>query len=209
MYTAVLEQQWEKDPKKRIQIFQFSSNTVSLRDLLSSADLLSLQKYAYFLGSSRMLSLESNLFSSVLTTFTRVTCNLRLAGGKGGYGSLLRAQGNKMSSQRSTNLESCRNLSGQRLRTIHQSQAIAEHIQKQPQVQKEKRAKIKDNIERIIDKYESSLSPSAVIPSEFFDTAEKIELQIEESLENVLSKPSSSVQKLSSSCITYWEEEEE
>jgi hypothetical protein len=44
---------------------------------------------------------------------------LRLRGGKGGFGSMLRAQGGRMSSQKTTNFESCRDLSGRRLKTIN------------------------------------------------------------------------------------------
>ena len=47
---------------------------------------------------------------------------LRLLGGKGGFGSQLRAQGNKMSSKkRAGNYESCRSLNGQRLRVQKQT----------------------------------------------------------------------------------------
>lgn len=42
----------------------------------------------------------------------------RLRGGKGGFGSQLRAAGGRMSSQKTNNNDSCRDLSGRRLSTI-------------------------------------------------------------------------------------------
>ena len=47
---------------------------------------------------------------------------VRLPGGKGGFGSQLRAQGGRMSSQRQANNDSCRDLNGRRLSTIKEAQ---------------------------------------------------------------------------------------
>jgi hypothetical protein len=41
----------------------------------------------------------------------------RLCGGKGGFGTMLRSMGGRMASQKSTNLDACRDLSGRRLKT--------------------------------------------------------------------------------------------
>jgi hypothetical protein len=51
---------------------------------------------------------------------TLITLRLvpRLRGGKGGFGSQLRAAGGRMSSQKTSNNDSCRDLSGRRLSTI-------------------------------------------------------------------------------------------
>jgi hypothetical protein len=58
-----------------------------------------------------------------------VQVRLRLPGGKGGFGSQLRAQGNKMSSKkRAGNYEACRDLSGQRLRSQKQAKLIADYV---------------------------------------------------------------------------------
>lgn len=46
----------------------------------------------------------------------------RLQGGKGGFGSQLRAAGGRMSSGKNTNTDSCRDLSGRRLSTIKEAQ---------------------------------------------------------------------------------------
>ena len=45
----------------------------------------------------------------------------RMRGGKGGFGSQLRAAGGRMSSQKTNNSDSCRDLSGRRLSTIKEA----------------------------------------------------------------------------------------
>lgn len=47
---------------------------------------------------------------------------VRVRGGKGGFGSQLRAAGGRMSSGKATNTDSCRDLSGRRLSTIKEAQ---------------------------------------------------------------------------------------
>lgn len=47
----------------------------------------------------------------------------RLCGGKGGFGSQLRAAGGRMSSQKTNNNDSCRDLNGRRLSTIKEAKA--------------------------------------------------------------------------------------
>ena len=45
----------------------------------------------------------------------------RLLGGKGGFGSQLRAAGGRMSSQKTSNNDSCRDLTGRRLSTVKEA----------------------------------------------------------------------------------------
>jgi len=49
----------------------------------------------------------------------------RMRGGKGGFGSQLRAAGGRMSSQKTNNNDSCRDLSGRRLSTIKEAKKCA------------------------------------------------------------------------------------
>ncbi|XP_043915622.1 replication stress response regulator SDE2 [Protopterus annectens] len=53
----------------------------------------------------------------------------RLCGGKGGFGSMLRALGAQI--EKTTNREACRDLSGRRLRDVNHEKAMAEWIKKQ------------------------------------------------------------------------------
>ncbi|PCH42662.1 hypothetical protein WOLCODRAFT_138010 [Wolfiporia cocos MD-104 SS10] len=56
----------------------------------------------------------------------------RLRGGKGGFGSQLRAAGGRMSSQKTSNNDSCRDLNGRRLSTIKEAKRLAEYIESEP-----------------------------------------------------------------------------
>ena len=51
----------------------------------------------------------------------------RMRGGKGGFGSQLRAAGGRMSSQKTSNNDSCRDLSGRRLSTIKEAKRRVSH----------------------------------------------------------------------------------
>jgi len=55
-----------------------------------------------------------------------------LAGGKGGFGSQLRAAGGRMSSQKTSNNDSCRDLSGRRISTVKQAQQLSEYMESAP-----------------------------------------------------------------------------
>jgi hypothetical protein len=74
----------------------------------------------------------------------------RVKGGKGGFGSQLRAQGGRMSSRKVTNKESCRDLSGRRLRNVNQSKVLAEYLSKEPERQKAETDKKKRRMEAIV-----------------------------------------------------------
>ncbi|KAA1467353.1 hypothetical protein DENSPDRAFT_832373 [Dentipellis sp. KUC8613] len=56
----------------------------------------------------------------------------RMRGGKGGFGSQLRAAGGRMSSQKTSNNDSCRDLSGRRLSTIKEAKKLAEYLESEP-----------------------------------------------------------------------------
>ncbi|EAU85597.1 hypothetical protein CC1G_06310 [Coprinopsis cinerea okayama7 len=57
----------------------------------------------------------------------------RILGGKGGFGSQLRAAGGRMSSQKTNNNDSCRDLSGRRLSTIREAKKLAEYLESEPE----------------------------------------------------------------------------
>ena len=63
-----------------------------------------------------------------------------LCGGKGGFGSQLRAAGGRMSSRRKNNqgnsINSNRNLDGRRLRTVNEAKALAEYLALKPEMEK-------------------------------------------------------------------------
>ncbi|KAI2795151.1 hypothetical protein POX_a01756 [Penicillium oxalicum] len=66
-----------------------------------------------------------------------------LCGGKGGFGSQLRAAGGRMASKRKRNQgdanSSSRNLDGRRLRTINEAKALAEYLAVKPEMDKQEK----------------------------------------------------------------------
>lgn len=77
---------------------------------------------------------------------------LRLLGGKGGFGSQLRAQGNKMSSKkRAGNYESCRSLNGQRLRVQKQTKMVEEYLAREPERLSKREKEIREKMQRHLE----------------------------------------------------------
>ncbi|KAH9467315.1 hypothetical protein H4Q26_016574 [Puccinia striiformis f. sp. tritici PST-130] len=71
----------------------------------------------------------------------------KILGGKGGFGSQLRAAGGRMSSQKTQNNDSCRDLSGRRLSTIKEAQKLAAAIAAEPERQLAKRKEAEERLE--------------------------------------------------------------
>src|ERR1700748_1715654 len=103
--------------------------------------------------SNRQLSPSSYAsITSLLSSPSDNLLNLRLStplcGGKGGFGSQLRAAGGRMSSRKKKNQgdahASSRNLDGRRLRTIKEAKALAEYLAVKPEMDKtEKEERLK------------------------------------------------------------------
>ncbi|XP_075060441.1 splicing regulator SDE2 [Mixophyes fleayi] len=70
----------------------------------------------------------------------------RLCGGKGGFGSMLRALGAQI--EKTTNREACRDLSGRRLRDVNHEKAMAEWIKKQADREAEKEQRRLERLKR-------------------------------------------------------------
>ncbi|KAG9294278.1 hypothetical protein G9A89_021637 [Geosiphon pyriformis] len=100
----------------------------------------------------RLVKLNGRTLDDVTPVFQEgedfLTLNLKLGilGGKGGFGSMLRAQGGKMASQKTTNFEACRDLNGRRLRTINEAKKLADYLEKEPERQRAKEEKIQKKI---------------------------------------------------------------
>ncbi|XP_068893892.1 splicing regulator SDE2-like [Tenebrio molitor] len=74
----------------------------------------------------------------------------RLVGGKGGFGSMLRAIGAQI--EKTTNREACRDLSGRRLRDINEEQRLKNWIAAQAEREKEAAEKKQKKLERLMEK---------------------------------------------------------
>ncbi|KAJ5779705.1 hypothetical protein N7457_007425 [Penicillium paradoxum] len=83
----------------------------------------------------------------------RLTVPLR--GGKGGFGSQLRAAGGRMSSKRKRNQGdnngSSRNLDGRRLRTVNEAKALAEYLAVKPEMDKKEKEERQRRWQAVVD----------------------------------------------------------
>ncbi|XP_036309342.1 replication stress response regulator SDE2 isoform X2 [Pipistrellus kuhlii] len=70
----------------------------------------------------------------------------RLHGGKGGFGSMLRALGAQI--EKTTNREACRDLSGRRLRDVNHEKAMAEWVKQQAEREAEKEQRRLERLQR-------------------------------------------------------------
>ncbi|UKZ80536.1 hypothetical protein TrVFT333_008297 [Trichoderma virens FT-333] len=109
--------------------------------------------------SNRLLPQVSEApISTYLTSDEDDFLSLRLAiplcGGKGGFGSQLRAAGGRMSSRKKQKQDdggSSRNLDGRRLRTINEAKALAEYLAIKPEMEKKEKEKRRQRWEEIVD----------------------------------------------------------
>lgn len=88
----------------------------------------------------------------ISTTLEHAAVHFRLLGGKGGFGSNLRAQGNKMSARkRSGGNDACRDLSGRRLRTVNETKLIAEYLKREPELERKREAEIREKMLKALE----------------------------------------------------------
>ncbi|KAG7204082.1 hypothetical protein KM043_001933 [Ampulex compressa] len=76
-----------------------------------------------------------------------VTLSPKLLGGKGGFGSMLRAIGAQI--EKTTNREACRDLSGRRLRDINEEKRLKAWIEKQSKREEEAAERKKKKLDRL------------------------------------------------------------
>ncbi|KAJ2850697.1 hypothetical protein GGI22_005351 [Coemansia erecta] len=74
----------------------------------------------------------------------------RLAGGKGGFGSMLRSQGSRMKSDKPENYDDCRDLYGRRLKTLKEAKSIVDKLEAEEEaremIKERRRKKIQDGL---------------------------------------------------------------
>ena len=97
----------------------------------------------------------STLVSSRHDAFLSLRLSAPLCGGKGGFGSQLRAAGGRMSSKRKNNQgesnSSNRNLDGRRLRTVNEAKALAEYLAMKPEMEKKEKESRRARWEQVVD----------------------------------------------------------
>jgi hypothetical protein len=110
--------------------------------------------------SNKLLPTESDtricdLLSSPQDDFLSLRLSSRLCGGKGGFGSQLRAAGGRMSSKRKRGQGeengSSRNLDGRRLRTVNEAKALAEYLAIKPDMAKREKEERRKRWEQVVE----------------------------------------------------------
>ncbi|ODQ50650.1 hypothetical protein SAICODRAFT_27321 [Saitoella complicata NRRL Y-17804] len=95
------------------------------------------------------------------TDYLRLRLTPHLPGGKGGFGSQLRAAGGRMSSQ-PTNNSACRDLSGRRLRSIQEAEELARYERERPKREREEKKRRRERLEGKIRTVEREEEQGAV-----------------------------------------------
>ena len=97
----------------------------------------------------------SSLLSSHHDSILPLRLSVPLCGGKGGFGSQLRAAGGRMSSKKKKNVgdqnSSNRNLDGRRLRTVNEAKALAEYLALKPEMDKKEKEARRKRWEQVVE----------------------------------------------------------
>ncbi|XP_053163392.1 splicing regulator SDE2 [Hemicordylus capensis] len=133
-----------RDPfTSRVQLVPWSAEGDSVRVLLRArcqAQGLP-EDHFYVKCNGRCINLEDVLHDGVVYSLEP-----RLSGGKGGFGSMLRALGAQI--EKTTNREACRDLSGRRLRDVNHEKAMAEWVKQQAERESDKEQRRLERLKR-------------------------------------------------------------
>ncbi|CAO2165953.1 unnamed protein product [Urochloa humidicola] len=112
----------------RTRCLRFATPTVSGAALLESvASLSRVPAAALRIVTDRLdVSPSSVLASAADGQFPSATALLRLRGGKGGFGSLLRGAASKAGQKKTSNFDACRDINGRRLRHVNAERRLEE-----------------------------------------------------------------------------------
>ncbi|KAF2027511.1 hypothetical protein EK21DRAFT_102472 [Setomelanomma holmii] len=137
----------------------------------------------------------SSLLSSPSDTFLSLRLTVPLCGGKGGFGSILRAQGGRMSSRKKNTGDanaSSRNLDGRRLRTVAEAKVLAEYLAIKPEMEqreKEERRKRWEDIVASTERKQEELMHSrgtARLDAQWVENKEEAETKTREAIEKMM-----------------------
>lgn len=122
-----------------------------------SLDLTTTSNKQIIPSSERLQSLliARNGDSSITSNLLPLRLTVPLRGGKGGFGSQLRAAGGRMSSKRKRTQgddnASSRNLDGRRFRTVNEAKALAEYLAVKPEMDQKEREERRRRWQSIVD----------------------------------------------------------
>ncbi|KAI9869412.1 MAG: hypothetical protein M1813_000201 [Trichoglossum hirsutum] len=137
-----------------------SSSICDLTDLVSARLPQTGTRLVLTTTSNKQLSPSSqapisDLLSDVNDEILPLRLSVPLCGGKGGFGSQLRAAGGRMSSRRKKNQGenngSNRNLDGRRLRTVTEAKKLAEYLALKPDMEKKEKEARRKRWEQVVE----------------------------------------------------------
>lgn len=113
----------------RTQCLQISSPIISgetLKRHLFAKTRIPDHPFLRLITGSRIVSDETLISASADGFFPSCVLLLRLSGGKGGFGSLLRGAATKAGQKKTNNFDACRDMSGRRLRHVNAERKLEE-----------------------------------------------------------------------------------
>lgn len=132
-------------------------------------------------------------------TFLPLRISARLCGGKGGFGSQLRAAGGRMSSKKNRDRQdqngSNRNLDGRRLRTVDEAKRLAEYLATKPEMERKEKEERRKRWEAVIDAAEATEakikagkmgSNQGRLDAEYVESKEAAEEKVREAVQKAL-----------------------
>jgi len=160
-----------------LEINEISNNLHdSLHDSLGKKFGLEIQDYTLLSNNG----IKINRDSLIQNGQTLQICPT-VRGGKGGFGSLLRAFGKQM--QQSSNKEACRDLTGRRIRHVNNEKKLKEFVENQNEIAKEKEQKKQEKIEKRKQKRENmEKSHHLFVDPKYDQQKEKISQDLDEAI---------------------------
>lgn len=143
----------------------------------------------YLIQNGKLISSDS-----IDTSASTIHVCMRLAGGKGGFGSMLRAIGAQI--EKTTNREACRDLSGRRLRDINEEKRLKEYLEKKANEEEEASSKIAKKIERLRSKPKHEFKDD-----EYFQARSNLLEDVSEALEEGFKNTTATTNEVTSSGI--------
>ena len=111
----------------------------------------------------------------------------RLPGGKGGFGSMLRALGNQIS--KTSNKEACRDLSGRRLRDINDEKRLKQFVSKKAEREREQKEKKEAKMKRLHKLVTEGESKHEFHDEKYNEAREAATDRVREAMDEVYSNP--------------------
>ncbi|CAG8451605.1 27168_t:CDS:2 [Dentiscutata erythropus] len=161
-----------------------------LKQIIFNRLLIDPEEQQYYTIAGKWLSDSIQVFDSDDVEFVTLNLKLRLFGGKGGFGSMLRAQGGKMASQKTTNFEACRDLNGRRLRTVNEAKRLADLLEQEPERKRARKEKLLKKIEEGM--VEQPTKKIRFDDTEYLKASEEMKEKVHDAVCEAMSKKSNS-----------------